>query len=887
MVSASHLRCEGCGFDPHRKHFSITGLQGGGAKKAMSGFEYFGWHVTAVSGAVLFIVGIFALLTVVRMFYTSHPKAPRYVPESTFLVFLGIGLGIIISAISSTEATYLENLFKFSHDIFLFLLVPIIIFESAYTLDKTSFFHNFTEIMVYAVVGTLMNTLFIAFLLNFLKRYFVIQLYTTSQIFAFAALISAVDPVSVMAVMIDLKVNRNLYNMSFGESVLNDGVSIVLYSLFSNLDQLQQHHYNTLQIVGIGILKFIVSVTFAILVGASITFLACIILKYKKNKLRYLEPFLALICAYGTFQLADSLLFSGIISIIISGLLLSRYSEPNWAHSSVEAMHVVMKMFASSFEALIFFDMGMQISFLTRDKIIGKSKIDYIFLLTALGLVLVARVLSVLLLTALLNIRRKMRNEAIPLKEQFIMIMAGLRGAISFALSTALVTIPEGTTGTDLSNAINVQNNIIFVTSIIILFTIVIQGLPLGFFIKKLYIAREREYPSNTPLDGHRIDLSILTMDLVFQQTLLSIDAIGWNKGLINSWDRFVQKFDGALQKAFLRKKITNEGEIMKKLMIIAEEEDKMERDMKKEVDDLLLRKRKDALNEIQSLLAAGEEERAREVLAELPPGERHLLAQKLNLEIAAPDALDRQRNMLSMRFLGEFNQKALVSSESRKSFANLRLSMDVPRLPGAPMMAGIDGMAPDGVLGMATGHVHHVDAMSGASLPPMSPPINKDTTDTSSDDSLIKYLPKSQSRAILGADNRVLSKSSLSMASFSPEKVGLIDAQPRVSIDAQAPPSAKSSAPAPSPLTIGALLGQRQGANQKNDPAEDARNSMGIVKDRITSAIPTVSSSKQGAATSEVDTLFFSPQATFGDGNLEDSESGDSTTKTGGGVDV
>ena len=467
------------------------------------------------------------------------------------------------------------------------------------------------------------------------------------------------------------------------------------------------------------------------------------------------------------------------------------------------------------------------------------------------------------------------------------MIMAGLRGAISFALSTALVTIPEGTTGTDLSNAINVQNNIIFVTSIIILFTIVIQGLPLGFFIKKLYIAREREYPSNTPLDGHRIDLSILTMDLVFQQTLLSIDAIGWNKGLINSWDRFVQKFDGALQKAFLRKKITNEGEIMKKLMIIAEEEDKMERDMKKEVDDLLLRKRKDALNEIQSLLAAGEEERAREVLAELPPGERHLLAQKLNLEIAAPDALDRQRNMLSMRFLGEFNQKALVSSESRKSFANLRLSMDVPRLPGAPMMAGIDGMAPDGVLGMATGHVHHVDAMSGASLPPMSPPINKDTTDTSSDDSLIKYLPKSQSRAILGADNRVLSKSSLSMASFSPEKVGLIDAQPRVSIDAQAPPSAKSSAPAPSPLTIGALLGQRQGANQKNDPAEDARNSMGIVKDRITSAIPTVSSSKQGAATSEVDTLFFSPQATFGDGNLEDSESGDSTTKTGGGVDV
>lgn len=864
----------------------------------MSGFNYFGWHVTPISGSILFIVGIFALLTVVRIFYVSHPKASRYVPESTFLVFLGIALGAIISAISGKEATALEELFKFSHDIFLFLLVPIIIFESAYTLDKTSFFHNFAEIMVYAVVGTLMNTLFIAFLLNLLKSYFVVQKYTTSHIFAFAALISAVDPVSVMAVMIDLKVNRNLYNMSFGESVLNDGVSIVLYSLFSNLDDLQKHKYTTLQIIGVGILKFLISVTFAILVGASLTFLTCIILKYKKNKLRYLEPFLALICAYGTFQLADSLLFSGIISIIISGLLLSRYSEPNWAHSSVEAMHVSMKMFASSFEALIFFDMGMQISFLTRDKIVGKSKIDYIFLLIALGLVLVARVLSVLILTALLNIRRRARNEVIPMKEQFIMIMAGLRGAISFALSTALVTLPDKNGNGTYNDLLNVQNNIIFVTSIIILFTIVIQGLPLGFFIKKMHIAREREYPSNTPLDGHRIDLSVLTTDLVFQQTLLSIDAIGWNRGMINSWERFVNKFDGALQKAFLRKKITNEGEIMKKLMLIAEEEDKMERQMQKEIDDLLLRKRQDAMNEIQALLDVGDDTRAREVLAELPPGERHLLANKLNIEIAAPDALDRQRNMLSTKFLGEFNQKGLVSSESRKSFANLRLSMDIAHLPGAPMIAGIDGVTHNEVLGPSSSHVlggspigrvrhSNVDSMSGASLPQVTSNLSISNPNTSSDDSLVKYMPKSQSRAILGMDNPTLSKPRLSMASFSHERADIGNAQPRPSIDAQIPDATKPSLPVPSTLTIGAFLHHKNDKEQKDESARNANNSMGIVKDSTTSAIPVVNAPKQTTTASDIDTLFFSPHATFGDGNIEDSESDGSTGQANGGTSI
>lgn len=97
-------------------------------------------------------------------------------------------------------------------------------------MDKYVFFHNIVDILTLAVFGTLISTFAIGGLLLAVKgTYYAHVPFEFTHLFTFGALISAIDPVSVMAVMQQMHVNTNLYNLGFGESTLNDGVSIVLF----------------------------------------------------------------------------------------------------------------------------------------------------------------------------------------------------------------------------------------------------------------------------------------------------------------------------------------------------------------------------------------------------------------------------------------------------------------------------------------------------------------------------------------------------------------------------------------------------------------------------------------------------------------------------------
>ena len=61
---------------------------------------------------------------------------------------------------------------------------------------------------------------------------------TASECLTYATLMSAVDPVAVISIMEAVHVNENIFNLVFGESALNDGVSIVLFNLFKDIDSL-------------------------------------------------------------------------------------------------------------------------------------------------------------------------------------------------------------------------------------------------------------------------------------------------------------------------------------------------------------------------------------------------------------------------------------------------------------------------------------------------------------------------------------------------------------------------------------------------------------------------------------------------------------------------
>ncbi|KAL1440425.1 hypothetical protein MTO96_009466 [Rhipicephalus appendiculatus] len=139
-----------------------------------------------------------------------------------------------------THSDYVPN---FSPDLFFLFLLPPIILESAYSLHDSAFFSNIGTILLFAVLGTIINAFTIGPSLYFLNNVGAIGLPNLNllECLVFSSLISAVDPVAVLAIFQEVGVNKVLYFLVFGESLLNDAVTVVLYNMMVGVFR-QRHH---------------------------------------------------------------------------------------------------------------------------------------------------------------------------------------------------------------------------------------------------------------------------------------------------------------------------------------------------------------------------------------------------------------------------------------------------------------------------------------------------------------------------------------------------------------------------------------------------------------------------------------------------------------------
>lgn len=129
--------------------------------------------------------------------------------------------------------------------------------------------------------------------------------------FLFAALISAVDPVAVLATFVEIQVNDMLYIVVFGESLLNDAVSVVLYRMFNTFsdmgDNLKPHDYL------LGTTSFFVVSLGGTVIGIVFGLIASFTTKFTANT-PVLEPLLVLTFAYLSYLTAEMTSTSGILA---------------------------------------------------------------------------------------------------------------------------------------------------------------------------------------------------------------------------------------------------------------------------------------------------------------------------------------------------------------------------------------------------------------------------------------------------------------------------------------------------------------------------------------------------------------------------------------------
>lgn len=340
-----------------------------------------------------------------------------------------------------------------SPEVFFFVLLPPIIFEAGYSLNRRDFFDNIGAITLFAMFGTIIST-FVVGLLSWYagKTGLIKNIDGTNPMEAllFGALISAVDPVATLSIMgnADLRCDPLLYSLVFGESVLNDAIAISLFKVFAIYYDPAGPDWSEANIPA-ALISFSVVSVLSIAVGVGLGLAASAVYKHTElSSYPNLETSLLFSFCYLCYATGESLGLSGIMALFFQGMVLSHYNSYNLSATAHVASEQIFSTLATIAETAVFLYMGMGV-FTGRF-----SNYDPLFSLLALLFCLVGRALNIFPLAWVANLCRSRRSSMdggasshgsqgeksskgrkIPLKMQCVLWFAGLRGAIAFALA--------------------------------------------------------------------------------------------------------------------------------------------------------------------------------------------------------------------------------------------------------------------------------------------------------------------------------------------------------------------------------------------------------------------------------------------------------------------
>lgn len=315
-------------------------------------------------------------------------------------------VGLLITFQSPLEITLTPELI-------LALFVPPLVFEAAFHLNLGELRNNLPAILLMAVPGVILTTFIVGGMLVFGFKL------SVPLALVFGSLISATDPVSVVALFRTLGVPKRLSVLIEGESLFNDGTAIVLFSLMLTIAL--TGNFNLADSV---VDFFIISIG-GILVGLLLGWLISQFISRVDNYL--IETTLTTVLAFGSYLVAEKLGFSGVLAVVTAGLVNGNISPQGMSPTSRIVIFNFWEYVAFLANSLVFLLIGLQIN-------INAMLNSWQAILWAILAVLVARFIVVYGLSLL--VRRA--TEPIPFKWQHILNWGGLRGAISLALVLSL-----------------------------------------------------------------------------------------------------------------------------------------------------------------------------------------------------------------------------------------------------------------------------------------------------------------------------------------------------------------------------------------------------------------------------------------------------------------
>ncbi|KAG6750582.1 hypothetical protein POTOM_045080 [Populus tomentosa] len=389
----------------------------------------------------------------------------RWMNESITALIIGVGTGIVILLISGGKSS---RLLVFSEDLFFIYLLPPIIFNAGFQVKKKQFFRNFMTIMLFGAVGTLICCAIISIGAMQIFEKMDIGPLDIGDYLAIGAIFAATDSVCTLQVL-SQDDTPLLYSLVFGEGVVNDATSVVLFNAIQSFDLTNINAVIAWEFVRNFLYLFLTSTMLGVLTGLVSAYIIKKLYFGRHSTDR--EVALMILMAYLSYMLAELFYLSGILTVFFCGIVMSHYTWHNVTESSRVTTKHAFATLSFVAEIFIFLYVGMDALDIEKWRFVSDSPGTSVAVSSILlGLVMVGRAAFVFPLSFLSNLSKKSPNEKIGFRQQFIIWWAGLmRGAVSMALAYNKFTSAGHT---------NLRANAIMITSTItvVLFSTVIAS---------------------------------------------------------------------------------------------------------------------------------------------------------------------------------------------------------------------------------------------------------------------------------------------------------------------------------------------------------------------------------------------------------------------------
>lgn len=386
------------------------------------------------------------------------------VPYTLGLVVVGLLLSIVNKLLHQPLPVL-----QLQPSLVLFVFLPALLFEGAWSIEVARLRKNWLHVFLLVVPALLLEVVLIA-----IPLYYFTEL-SWGTAFLLAAILSPTDPVAVLSLFRQLKVNEELSTIIEGESLFNDGVAGVLYQVFLILVVAvatgQPLSAGQAWLDGLG--TFLLQAGGGTVLGLLCGYAVSRLVSFIDEPL--IETTITIVTAYGIYLLADALHTSGILAVIFAALIIGSYGRRvGMMELTREAVNNFWGVIAFVANALLFLLVGIQLNafeFLTSPRALT-------LLLTAaivVVAVLLSRLIVVLTLPTLTQplIPRTLWS-FVPRSWRVVIFWSGLRGALSIAFVLALpLNVPS-------------RDILIFATYAVVLFTLLVQGFSLRWILKRL-----------------------------------------------------------------------------------------------------------------------------------------------------------------------------------------------------------------------------------------------------------------------------------------------------------------------------------------------------------------------------------------------------------------